>query len=147
MALLSPRWRKASKWVHFQVNPSGCSDLSKSFGYHIKMLEITSFFSTLWTQPWVSDPVFGSWWVCEHAITAELSSSSGVRYPSRSVLVLSISQSHVKEIPNSECLLKNRSVIPVYVVSTAALLLGKQLDVRKDEASHLILGKLYPSLS
>lgn len=65
----------------------------------------------------------------EHTITAELSSSSGVRYPSRSVLVLGISQSHIKEMPNSECLLKNRSVTPMHVVFTAALLLGKHLDV------------------
>lgn len=107
MALLSPWWRKASKWVHFQVNPSGCSDLSKSFGYHIKMPEITSYFSTLWTQPWVFDPVFGSRWR-EPAITAELSSSSGVHYPSRSVLVSGISQSHIKEMPDGECLLKNK---------------------------------------
>lgn len=44
------------------------------------MLEITSYFNTLWTQPWVSDPVFGSRWVREHAITAELSNASWTHY-------------------------------------------------------------------
>lgn len=44
------------------------------------MLQITSYFNTLWTQPWVSDPVFGSRWVREHAITAELSNASWMHY-------------------------------------------------------------------
>lgn len=110
------------------------------------MLEITSYFNTLWTQPWVSDPVFGSRWVREHTITAELSSSSGVRYPSRSVLVSGISQSHIKEMPNSECLLKNRSVTPTDLVFTAALLLGKHLDVRKDGGLPPYFGKVVSTL-
>lgn len=110
------------------------------------MLQITSYFNTLWTQPWVSDPVFGSRWVPEHTITAELSSSSGVRYPSRSVLVSGISQSHIKEMPNSECLLKNRSVTPTDLVFTAALLLGKHLDVRKDGGLPPYFGKVVSTL-
>lgn len=50
--VLALGWRKASKEIHFQVNSSGCSDLSKSFGCHIKTLEIVSHFITFWTQSW-----------------------------------------------------------------------------------------------
>lgn len=52
--VLSLGWRKSSEEIRFQVNSSGCFDLSKSFGCHIKMLEIPSHLITFWIQSWVA---------------------------------------------------------------------------------------------